>query len=149
MSLPQMIATHSYRKACVQMYESQEVLGAAAAERATAIIGSAIAQYGRARVVVATGNSQLALIGALVRRADVDWKSVDVFHMDEYVGISRDHPASFRYWIRTRVEEKVRPGSIEYINGVAPDLDAEMARYARLLAAGPIDLAFVGIGENG
>jgi glucosamine-6-phosphate deaminase len=69
--------------------------------------------------------------------------------MDEYVGISRDHPASFRKWIRTRVEEKVRPGSMEYLEGDAPDLEAEMARYARLLSAGPIDLALVGIGENG
>jgi len=147
--LPQMIATHSYGNACIQIYASEEALGVAAAKQTADLIRAVIAQSGRARIVVATGNSQLALIGALVRQEAIDWKSVDVFHMDEYVGISRNHPASFRYWIRTRVEEKVRPGSMEYIEGDASDLDAEMARYARLLAAGPIDLAFVGIGENG
>lgn len=148
-NLPQMIATHSYGNACIQIYASEEALGVAAAKQTADLIRAVIAQSGRARIVVATGNSQLALIGALVRQEAIDWKSVDVFHMDEYVGISRNHPASFRYWIRTRVEEKVRPGSMEYIEGDASDLDAEMARYARLLAAGPIDLAFVGIGENG
>jgi glucosamine-6-phosphate deaminase len=148
MTLPA-IATYVYGKASVRIHASQEALGWAAAQQAAGLIRPAIAQSGRARIVVATGNSQLALIGALVRQQGVDWKKVDIFHMDEYVGISRDHPASFRKWIRTRVEEKVRPGSMEYLEGDAPDLEAEMVRYARLLAAGPIDLAFVGIGENG
>jgi glucosamine-6-phosphate deaminase len=148
MTLPT-IATYVYGKARVRICAAPEALGWAAAQQAAGLIRAAIARSGRARIVVATGNSQLALIGALVRQQGVDWKKVDIFHMDEYVGISRDHPASFRKWIRTRVEEKVRPGSMEYLEGDAPDLEAEMARYARLLAAGPIDLAFVGIGENG
>ena len=149
MSLTEIIATHVYGRARVQIYRSQEALGAAAAQQAAGLIQDAIAQSGRARIVVATGNSQLALIDDLVRQPGVDWKKVDIFHMDEYVGISRDHPASFRKWVRTRVEEIVRPGSVEYLDGDAPDLAAEMARYVRLLSAGPIDLAFVGIGENG
>jgi glucosamine-6-phosphate deaminase len=149
MSLAETVITHVYGRARVQIYPSQEALGAAAAQQAAGLIQDAIAQFGRARIIVATGNSQLALIGALVRLQDVEWNSVDIFHMDEYVGISRDHPASFRKWVRTGVEEMVRPGSMEYLEGDAPDLDAEMARYARLLSAGPIDLAFVGIGENG
>lgn len=149
MSLPETVATHVYGKTRVQIHASQEALGAAAAQQAAGLIHDAIAQSGRARIVVATGNSQLALIGALVRQQGVDWKRVEIFHMDEYVGISRDHPASFRKWIRARVEEKIRPSSMEYLEGDAPDLEAEMARYARLLSAGPIDLAFVGIGENG
>ena len=149
MSLRQTVTTHMCGRARVQIYPSQEALGAAAAQQAAQLIQDAIAQSGRARIVVATGNSQLALIGALVRQQGIDWAAVDIFHMDEYVGISRDHPASFRKWVRTRVEEIVRPGSMEYLAGDAPDLEAEMARYARLLSAGPIDLAFVGIGENG
>ena len=149
MSLTEAVATHVYGGARVQVYASLEALGEAAAQQAAGVIQDAIAQHGRARIVIATGNSQLALIGALVRQQGVEWNKVDVFHMDEYVGISRDHPASFRKWIRTRVEEAVRPGSMEYLEGDAPDLEAEMARYARLLSAGPIDLAFVGIGENG
>lgn len=149
MSLTQNVGTHAYARARIQIYPSQEALGVAAAQQAAVWIQDAIVQSGRARIIVATGNSQLALIGALVRQQGIDWNSVDIFHMDEYVGISRDHPASFRKWIRTRVEEKVHTGSMEYLEGDAPDLEAEMARYARLLSAGPIDLAFVGIGENG
>jgi glucosamine-6-phosphate deaminase len=149
MSLAETVVTHVCGRAHVRIYPSREALGAAAARQAAGLIQDAIAQAGRARIVVATGNSQLDLIGALVRRQGIDWNRVDIFHMDEYVGISRDHPASFRKWVRTRVEEKVSPGSTEYLEGDVPDLDAEMARYARLLSAGPIDLAFVGIGENG
>jgi glucosamine-6-phosphate deaminase len=149
MSLPETVATHAYQRVRVEIHASEEALGAAAAQQAASLIRDAIAQSGRARIVVATGNSQLALIGALTKQPGIDWSRVDAFHMDEYVGISRDHPASFRKWIRTRVEEAVHPGTMEYIEGDALDLDAEMARYARLLSAGPIDLAFVGIGENG
>ena len=149
MSLTETVAAHVYGRARVQIHASLEALGAAAARQAAGVIRDSIVQSGRARIVVATGNSQLALIDTLVRQDGVEWNRVDVFHMDEYVGISREHPASFRRWIRTRVEEKIRPGSMEYLEGDAPDLEAEMARYARLLSAGPIDLAFVGIGENG
>jgi len=147
--LTETAATRVYGRAHVQVHASEEALGAAAAQQAAGLIRDAITRSGRARIVVATGNSQLALIGALVRQQGVDWKRVDVFHMDEYLGVSRDHPASFRKWIRTRVEDVVRPGSVEYLEGDSPDVDAEMARYARLLTAGLIDLAFVGIGENG
>jgi glucosamine-6-phosphate deaminase len=69
--------------------------------------------------------------------------------MDEYVGIRADQPSSFRYWIRTRVEQKVHPARVNYIAADASDLDAEIERYSRLLAAAPIDVAFVGFGENG
>jgi glucosamine-6-phosphate deaminase len=149
MSLTEAVATQVYGRARVQVYASLDALGGAAARQAAGVIQGAIARSGRAGIVIATGNSQLALIDALVRQEGVDWNRVDAFHMDEYVGISRDHPASFRKWIRTRVEERVRPGRMEYLEGDAPDLEAELARYARLLSAGPIDLAFVGIGENG
>jgi glucosamine-6-phosphate deaminase len=80
---------------------------------------------------------------------NVDWKSVEVFHMDEYAGMPDTHPASFRLWIRNRVEDKVHPGKVHYIQGDAPDPDAELDRYAKLMLAEPIDLAFVGFGENG
>ncbi len=140
---------YTFGNASVQVYASVAAMGEAAAAEAAEIIRAAIARKGRARIVVATGNSQLALIGALVGRKDVDWKSVEVFHMDEYAGISADHPSSFRHWIRTRVEEKVHPAKVHYLEGDASDIDGEMARYAELLTAAPIDVAFVGFGENG
>ena len=89
------------------------------------------------------------MIGALVQLPDVPWASVEVFHMDEYAGMPATHLSSFRYWIRTRVEERVHPGMVQYLAGDAPDPEAEMERYSALLNAAPIDLAFVGFGENG
>jgi glucosamine-6-phosphate deaminase len=79
----------------------------------------------------------------------IDWPAVDLFHMDEYVGLDENHPSSFRYWIRTRLEEKVHPRRTYYLNGDALDLASEMRRYSDLLLTDSIDLAFVGFGENG
>ena len=109
----------------------------------------AIQGRGKARIVVATGNSQLNLVEALVQIPGLDWSRVEVFHMDEYVGMTGTHPSSFRYWIKLRIEDKVHPAKVNYMQGDAPDLDAEIERYSRLLRAEPIDLAFVGFGENG
>lgn len=132
----------------IAVFPSTDELGKAAAAQSAEIITAAIRARGRARILVATGNSQLALIARLAA-LQLDWGKVEAFHLDEYVGIDANHPASFRFWIRTRFEEKVRPRSMHYIHGDAPNPDAEAARYSQLLLAGPIDLAFVGIGENG
>ena len=133
----------------IHVLHSREALGAAAAQKAAELIESAIENNGRARIMVATGNSQLDLVEALVRVRGIAWRSVEVFHMDEYVGISENHPSSFRYWIRTRLADKARHAHVNYINGDAADLDAETRRYAALLNAAPIDVGFVGFGENG
>ncbi len=132
----------------VAIYGSAAEAGSAAAGHAAEIIRAAIAKAGHARVIGATGNSQIPLIDALVKE-DLDWKAVELFHMDEYVGLPADHPASFRRWIKTRLEDRVHPGVTHYIHGDAEDLDAEIARYAGLLMADSIDVAFVGFGENG
>jgi glucosamine-6-phosphate deaminase len=132
----------------VHIYPNRAALGAAAAERAAQVLTRAIEKRQKPRVIVATGNSQLPLVEALVQHK-LNWNAVEIFHMDEYVHMKADHPASFRLWIRTRVEEKVHPGKANYLAGDAPDLDAEMKRYSQLLNAEPIDLAFVGFGENG
>jgi glucosamine-6-phosphate deaminase len=143
-------APHQFQAgaARIQVYPSRAALGAAAAERAAALMQRAMDERGRARVIAATGNSQLAFVEALARQP-LDWKSVELFHMDEYAGMSAQHPASFRLWIRTRLEEKVHPLKTHYLAGDAADLDAEIARYSKLLNEAPIDLAFVGFGENG
>ncbi len=97
----------------------------------------------------ATGNSQLAFVEALrALGAAVPWDDVVVFHMDEYVGVGDDHPASFRRWIRERIAEPCSPRTAHYVDGLtAPE--AECRRYAGLLAANPLDLCCLGIGENG
>jgi glucosamine-6-phosphate deaminase len=147
MSAP--IAVRKLNSMKVQVFASKHDLGEAAAEQAAAFIRAAVQSRGEARIIVATGNSQLEFIDALVRVPDVPWNAVHVFHMDEYFGMSEDHPASFRRWIRERVVDRVHPKTAAYLDGSAPDAEAECLRYAQLIMEGPIDLAFVGIGENG
>jgi glucosamine-6-phosphate deaminase len=138
-----------YGKAEASVCPSRVALGFDAARKAAGIIQRAIEQRGRARIMVATGNSQLDFMKALVEINKIEWPLVDMFHMDEYVGISAQHPASFRLWIKDRLEDKVPLRAIHYIRGNAQDIPAEIARYAALLATAPIDCAFVGFGENG
>jgi glucosamine-6-phosphate deaminase len=99
--------------------------------------------------MVATGNSQFDFMTALVEIDRIEWPRVEIFHMDEYVGLPEQHPASFRLWIKRRLEDRVSLGAANYICGDAQDIAAEIARYSALLAAAPIDCAFVGFGENG
>ncbi len=131
------------------MFPGPAELGRAAANAAAQILQDAIARRNKARVFVATGNSQLQFMEALVQHSEVNWQAVEAFHLDEYVGLPPTHPSSFRYWIRTRFEKKVHPGRMHYIEGDALDLNREIARYAALIREEPFDLGFVGIGENG
>jgi glucosamine-6-phosphate deaminase len=123
-------------------------MGEAAAEEAVEVLRSAVARNGVANAMFATGNSQFAFIDALLARVDVPWSDVVVFHMDEYVGIGPEHPASFQRWIRERIAEPGKPRSTHYIDGLALP-EGECERYAGLLAAHPLDLCCLGIGENG
>ncbi|APU16455.1 MULTISPECIES: 6-phosphogluconolactonase [Actinoalloteichus] len=132
----------------VEVYASEAEMGRAAARSAARVLREAVAARGSARAVMATGNSQFAFTDAL-RAEDVPWDHVTVFHMDEYVGIDREHPASFRRWIGERIERRLGPALVEYIHGDAPDAKAECDRYEELLRSAPIDLVCMGIGENG
>jgi glucosamine-6-phosphate deaminase len=133
----------------VRVHDDPLALARAAAEDAAGIIGEAVAQRGVANVMFATGNSQIEFVNALVGGALlIPWGDVVVFHMDEYVGVGADHPASFQRWIRERISEKVRPRYANYLDGVA-DPSRECSRYAGLLGDHPIDLCCLGIGENG
>jgi glucosamine-6-phosphate deaminase len=138
-----------FGSAQVHFFSTRSALGEAAAAHAAELIRAAIQKRGRARIMVGTGNSQDDLIDALVQRRDVDWARVEAFHMDEYIGISPDHPASFRRWLRTRVATKLPLADVHYMEGDAANIEGEIARYSRLLSSAPLDLAFVGFGENG
>lgn len=133
----------------VDVYDSIDAMGAAAAENAAAIIRDAIERNGHARVIFATGNSQFAFVEALRQYTDLDWDKVTAFHMDEYARMDASHPASFRKWIRERIEETFHPHAVHYIDGDADDPEAECRRYEALLREAPIDLVCMGIGENG
>jgi len=135
--------------ATVEVYPTKAAGGAAAAGQAAGIMRAALAQKGRARIIIGTGNSQDEMIRALVVEPDLDWKRITVFHMDEYIGLPMTHPASFRGWLKRFVADVVHPGAVYYLNGEAPDLPAECRRYAELLDEAEIDICFIGFGENG
>ena len=133
------------------IYSDKVSLGRAAAARAAARINAAIAARGEARVIFASAASQFEFIEALIARDDIDWSKVCGFHLDEYVGLTADHPASFRRFLRERLLAKLpcAPKAFTFVGGDAPDTAAECARLEAALRAAPIDLACIGIGENG
>ncbi|HYL80327.1 MAG TPA: 6-phosphogluconolactonase [Candidatus Acidoferrum sp.] len=126
-----------------------ETMANAAAETAARILREAIRQQGRATFIAATGASQFAFLKRLVAAPGIAWDRTTMFHLDEYIGVSADHPASFRRYLRERLTSQVSIGTVHFIDGDAVDLDGEVARLNRLLGAVAIDAAFVGVGENG
>lgn len=133
----------------VAVFPSNEALGAAAAEEAAAIIGEAVAGRGVANLVLATGNSQLTFLHALRDRAGIPWQAVTVFHMDEYLGLTPGHPASFPLFLRHHLIDAVRPGAFFPVPGNPDDAELACSGYGDLLRAHRIDLCVLGIGENG
>lgn len=133
----------------LKIYDNPTLLARAAAEKAAASIQKAIAQRGRCRLVLATGTSQVQFLEALTTEAGIDWPRVEGFHLDEYVGIAIAHPASFRKFLLERVIQKTGIARYHFLEGDSADLSAAIRETANQLRSAPIDLAFVGIGENG
>ncbi len=121
----------------------------AAADDAAAVLREAIARSGRARAIIATGNSQDLFLENLTRRPGIDWAKVTLFHMDEYLGMPMTHPASFRKYLKERLFDRVNPGEAQYLEGDALEPLKAIRAYAAALAAAPVDLCCLGIGENG
>ena len=133
----------------IEVLPSKGDLGSAAAARAAVLLRAAIAARGSAHVIAATGASQFEFLEELVRAPGIDWSKTVFFHLDEYVGLPASHPASFRGYLQKRIVERVHPGAFHFIDGEAADPDAECRRVGEELLAHAIDVAFVGIGENG
>ena len=133
----------------VRVFESKASMAAEAARRAGAALREAIARSGHAHVIAATGASQFQFLEALVKEPGIEWARTIFFHLDEYVGLPAAHPASFRRYLKERIVDRVHPGAFHFIDGDAPDPEAECRRVGDLIARHPIDVAFVGIGENG
>jgi glucosamine-6-phosphate deaminase len=121
----------------------------AAAARAAELLKDALDCQGQAAFIVATGASQFEFLAALTATPGIDWGRTTMFHLDEYVGMPETHPASFRRYLRERLIDRVRPGTAHLIQGEASDSLAECQRLNELIAGYDIDVAFVGIGENG
>lgn len=133
----------------IRRFETKEEMAREAAARAAALLRETIASQGRAHVIAATGAAQFEFLEALTRVSGIDWAKTVFFHLDEYVGLPEAHPASFRRFLKERIVAKVHPGAFHFLEGDAADPRAEARRVGALLAAHPIDVAFVGIGENG
>ena len=129
--------------------EDAAEMGRTAADDGAVLIRAAIEKRGSANIIVATGASQFEVFAALTQMDDLDWSKVNGFHLDEYIGMPLSHPASFRGYLKERFVDKVPLAAFHYVDGEAADPMAECLRLGALIAQHPIDVAFVGIGENG
>src|ERR1700730_5295439 len=132
----------------IKVFENKLSLGAAAARQAADAIRQAIQKKDRARIVAATGASQFEFLDVLTSLAGIDWERVEMFHLDEYIGLPADHPASFRNYLLTRLINKVGIKDAHLLDG-EQDPAAVIRKVVDALRSAPIDVAFVGIGENG
>ena len=120
-----------------------------AGKEAARLLNESISVNGSARVILASAPSQNELLDILLAAPGVAWSRVTIFHMDEYIGLPADHPATFRAYQQEHILSRIKPEVFHGIRGEASDPIAECARYSALLRAAPIDLVCLGIGENG
>jgi glucosamine-6-phosphate deaminase len=132
----------------IKVFPDRKSLGKAAAGQAATAIRRAIRDRGQARVVAATAASQAEFLEALVREPDIDWSRVEVFHLDEYIGLPVTHPGSFRKMLLEQLVQKTGITKFHLLDGDADPAEV-VARVGRALASSPIDIEFLGIGENG
>jgi glucosamine-6-phosphate deaminase len=130
----------------ISISQNKQELGRKAAARGAQLINQALNEKGAANIILATGASQFEMLDALLKEP-VDWSRVTAFHLDEYIGLSATHPASFRKYLRVRFANKVSLNTFHYVDGEAAP-EEECRRLEQLIQAHPIDVAFIGIGEN-
>lgn len=133
----------------VRVYGSRTDLATDAAAEVNGYLKEVLSKEGAAAVILATGNSQIEFLDRLIESSEVDWSKVTLFHMDEYLGLPADHKASFRRYMKERVESRVKPRVFHYLEGDTEEPIRECQRYAELLQAQPVALCCLGVGENG
>jgi glucosamine-6-phosphate deaminase len=138
------------KRGCVEIkiFPDKQALASAAADRAATIIRNSITQRGHARITAATGASQFEFLEALTSLPKIDWGRVEMFHLDEYLGIPENQPASFCKYLRERLIDKAGVGRYHLLNDTGNPA-AVIKEVGRELQRAPIDVAFVGVGENG
>jgi glucosamine-6-phosphate deaminase len=132
----------------IKVFEEKKDLGRAAAEQAATAIRNAIRESGHARIIAATGAAQFEFLEVVTKAADIDWRRVEMFHLDEYIGLPKSHPASFRRFLEERLIQKTGMTNYHLLDG-DNDPSASVRNTSKAIMAAPIDIAFVGIGENG
>ena len=132
----------------IKVYDDKISLGRAAADQAANSLRSAVQGNGKARIIAATGASQFEFLDVLTAIPNIEWARVEMFHLDEYIGLPASHPASFRKYLRERLINKTGMTKYHFLDGEG-DVPAVVRKVAAELTAAPIDIAFVGVGENG
>ncbi|HLO82557.1 MAG TPA: 6-phosphogluconolactonase [Chitinophagaceae bacterium] len=132
----------------VMIFENRESMGAAAADAIAAEVNALMKEKEEVNIIFAAAPSQNEVLAHL-RLKDLAWDRINAFHMDEYVGLSQDAPQRFGNFLAEALFDRVKFRSVHFINGNAPDVDAECARYTALLEKYPADIVCLGIGENG
>ena len=132
----------------IRVFGEKRALARAAADQAAAVLRRAILERGRARIIAATGAAQLGFLEALTRMEDIDWQRIEMFHLDEYTGLPMTHPASFCKFLLENLIHKTGITKYHLLDG-SGDAREVALRIGDLLKSAPIDIAFVGIGENG
>jgi len=135
-------------EAMLKIFNDKKSLSKAAAVHAASSIREAIATNGRARIVLATGAAAFDFLEFLSHEPGIDWSKVEAFHLDEYIGLPITHPASFRKILQERIVQKAGIGKFHPLDG-EHDAEAVVEQVSKEIASAPIDVAFVGIGENG
>ncbi|MBZ5858262.1 glucosamine-6-phosphate deaminase [Flavihumibacter profundi] len=133
----------------VYVLQNPKELGKAAGAAAAQLIRDAIRRNGTANIILATGASQFETLNQLISEKDIEWNKVTMFHLDEYIGLPESHPASFRKYLKERFLAKVPPLKAAYLVNGEADPAGECARLHHILSTHKIDVALVGIGENG
>lgn len=149
MNHPEPIRQLQVEQLPVRIYADRQALGQAAALSARDILQKAIAERSTANLILATGNSQLTFLHALRALDGIEWDKITVFHMDEYIGIDSNHPASFPLFLRTHILDQVKPGKFYPVPSQVEDVEAACQAYEDLLRTHPADLVAMGWGENG
>src|SRR5215467_13432040 len=132
----------------IRIFPSKAALAEEAAEQAAAALRQTISNRGSARIIAATGAAQFEFLESLTKLPGINWKQVEMFHLDEYVGLSDQHPASFCRFLRERLIDKVGMGTYHLMNGMQ-DPAAVIDQVSAEISKARIDVAFVGVGENG
>ena len=133
----------------VTIAQTNRVLGQLAGKAAAILIRDAISSKGSANIILATGTSQFETLNQLIQEEGIDWSNVTMFHLDEYIGLSVTHPASFRKYLKERFLDKVPSLKVSHLINGEENPEAEINRLSTLIRNHPIDVALVGIGENG
>jgi len=133
----------------LEIFPNKESLGMAAAKKAADILTKTIQKKGKANFIAATGASQFEFLENLTSISSIDWSKTTMFHLDEYVGLPETHPASFRKYLKERLINKIHPGNVYLIKGDAKNPELECERLDKIIKQKEINVAFVGIGENG